>query len=161
MRGNVSAKYTLVEFADYQCPPCRASEEDVQDALTDYNQELRFDFRNFPLTTIHHNALEAAKIAETGRHFGCFWKIHDQLMTTELELPRNHQFFVSLLQKDGVNPPNAEKFYQASAGATVEGDVRLGAQLGIRGTPSFFLCCPSGQVVQLSSLQQLGYWLRG
>jgi hypothetical protein len=80
-------------------------------------------------------------------------------MTTELELPRDHQFFMSLLRKDGVNGTNAEKFYQESSVATVRGDVGLGTKIGVHGTPSFFLCRADGQVVQLSSLHQLRFWL--
>ncbi|MEX2007283.1 MAG: thioredoxin domain-containing protein, partial [Candidatus Levyibacteriota bacterium] len=61
--GSESAKITLVEFGDFQCPACAASYPIVREIKAVYKDELQFVFRNFPLPT-HGNAFAAAVAAE-------------------------------------------------------------------------------------------------
>jgi protein-disulfide isomerase len=48
-RGEASAPYVVVEFADYQCPPCKAENLTVARLLARYHTHVRLVFRNYPL----------------------------------------------------------------------------------------------------------------
>ncbi|MEX2012856.1 MAG: thioredoxin domain-containing protein, partial [Candidatus Levyibacteriota bacterium] len=61
--GSESAKVTLVEFGDFQCPACAASYPIVREIKAVYKDELQLVFRNFPLPS-HGNAFAAAVAAE-------------------------------------------------------------------------------------------------
>src|SRR5579862_3041384 len=57
--GSLAARFTLVEFGDYQCPPCIAASARVQALLARNQRTLRFEFRNHPLA-MHPLAFRAA-----------------------------------------------------------------------------------------------------
>src|SRR5437868_3495516 len=57
-RGATKATVTVEEFGDYQCPPCGALSEPLNQLERDYHNKLRLIFRNFPLAN-HQYALPA------------------------------------------------------------------------------------------------------
>lgn len=73
-----NAKVTLVEFADFQCPACRAIHPLVQQILKDYQGKITFVFRNFPLPQ-HRYAVISAEAAEIAGDQGKFWEMHDAI----------------------------------------------------------------------------------
>ena len=76
-QGDTSAAITLVEYGDYQCPYCGAAYPLVQQVQQQFGADLRFVFRNFPLTQAHPLALMAAELAEAAATLGQFWPMHD------------------------------------------------------------------------------------
>jgi protein-disulfide isomerase len=161
-RGSAECSYTLVEFADYQCPPCRQANEELPGVLRSFGGRLRFDYRNFPLTALHANAMSAALAAESARAQGRFWPIHDALMTTELDLPPSliKPVLSQLVVQEHLDPASFWRYYNNTAPAVVAADIQLGKSLGIGGTPTFLLCCPDHRVIRLPSLEQVKYWMR-
>src|SRR5277367_3458151 len=92
-QGAATAKITIVEFSDFQCPACRAAEEPLKQLLTLYGKDTRFLFKQFPLERVHRNARSAAVAAECMGRQGKFWPFHDALYAHqdewgELEDPR-------------------------------------------------------------------------
>jgi hypothetical protein len=85
-RGEADAPYTLVEFGDYQCPPCREANRELSPILEKCRFKLRFVFRNLPLVSIHKYAMEAAVLAAMARDQGKFWAMHDELYCGGLNL---------------------------------------------------------------------------
>ncbi len=81
--GTDAQKVTLIEYGDYQCPACGAMHQSVKDITTDYRDKLTFIFRNFPLTSIHPNALASSASAEAAGLQGKFWEMHDALYQTQ------------------------------------------------------------------------------
>src|SRR5437016_14559859 len=79
IEGPVNAPLTLVEYGDYQCPYCGAAYPEVKRVQKELGSELRFVFRNFPLTSIHEHAMNAAETAEAASAQGTFWPMHDFL----------------------------------------------------------------------------------
>ena len=64
IRGTLGAVATLVAYGDYECPYTRKSMNVVGQLQQELGEDLRFVFRNFPLTEIHPHALRAAEAAE-------------------------------------------------------------------------------------------------
>src|SRR5512138_3617592 len=82
--GPADAPITLVEFADYQCPFCRAWEQETyQPLLAAYPGKIRIVYRDFPLTSIHPNAMPAAEAGQCADEQGKFWEYHDKLFSGE------------------------------------------------------------------------------
>lgn len=78
VRGPSTSAVTLIEYGDYQCPPCSNSARDVERLLAEYPHDVRFIYRHFP-TRRHRNAVAAAKAAEAAERQGRFWQMHASL----------------------------------------------------------------------------------
>ena len=51
-QGDDTAPVTLVEYGDYQCPYCGAAYPAVKQLQQRFGKDLRFVFRNFPITEL-------------------------------------------------------------------------------------------------------------
>ncbi len=76
-QGPATAAVTLVQYGDYECPYTRLSTTIVRAIQQQLRDQLRFAFRNFPLTDIHPHALHAALAAEAAAAQGKFWEMRD------------------------------------------------------------------------------------
>lgn len=81
--GPKTQKVTFIEYGDYQCPGCGHMYQTVKDMTTKYQDKVTFIFRNFPLTSIHANALAAATAAEAAGLQGKYYEMHDMLYQTQ------------------------------------------------------------------------------
>jgi protein-disulfide isomerase len=79
-RGPANAKVVVVEYADLQCPSCRQLNEAMKGIVPNYPQ-VRFVFRDFPLTQIHSWALTAATAGRCIYHKNpaAFWTYSDYM----------------------------------------------------------------------------------
>ncbi len=144
--GDARAPYTLVEFGDYECPPCRRTQELVHAAMSRYRGRLKLDFRQHPLSQIHPHALEAALATESASTAEEFWMLHERLFQTDLRL----KGAVSGAAKQAGVRMDGRK-----ARKRLDADIALGERLGISATPSFLLCCPDGRVYRLRGIEDL------
>src|SRR2546422_3421807 len=78
-QGPATAAVTLVQYGDYECPYTRQSTTVVRAIQQQLGDQLRFAFRNFPLTDIHPHALHAALAAEAAAAQRKFWEMHDSI----------------------------------------------------------------------------------
>jgi len=81
--GPKTQKVTLIEYGDYQCPGCGHMYQTVKDITDKYQNQVTFIFRNFPLTSLHPNALAAATAAEAAGLQGKYYEMHDLLYTNQ------------------------------------------------------------------------------
>src|SRR5882757_8585001 len=79
IQGNERALVTLVEYGDYECPFCGQAYPIVKEIQRRLGDQLRFVFRNFPLTQSHPHAEHAAEAAEAAGAQDRFWEMHDYL----------------------------------------------------------------------------------
>jgi protein-disulfide isomerase len=77
--GENAKKVTIVEYGDYQCPICEAYFLPVKQAVDTHIKDIKFQFKNLPLTQIHQNAFAGARAAEAASLQGKFWEMHDLL----------------------------------------------------------------------------------
>jgi protein-disulfide isomerase len=80
-RGGERAAVTLVEYGDYECPYSRMAFRTIQRLEQQLAGQLRFVFRQLPLTGIHPHALAAAHFAEAAALQGRFWPMHELLFS--------------------------------------------------------------------------------
>lgn len=138
-----SAKVTLVEFSDFQCPACGVYYPMVSQVVKDFTGTMNFVYRNFPLTDLHPNAQIAAQAAEAAGLQGKYWEMHDALFTKQNDWSASssaQDIFAQYATTLGIN---ADQFKKDIDSDTVKNkiaeDVRDGNTLGINATPTFFL----------------------
>jgi protein-disulfide isomerase len=137
-QGPDDAPVTLVEYGDYECPSCGRAHPIVKEAQRRLRSQLRFVFRNFPLSEQHPHAVRAAEAAEAAGGQGKFWEMHDLLFEhqealDDAELVR----YAALLEID------VEQFRRELAAGMytdrVRKDYGSGLRSGVNGTPTFFI----------------------
>jgi len=141
-KGKKSAKVTVVEFSDFQCPACGAFHPDMKKILSDYNGKIYFIYRHFPLP-IHKNAMKAGEAAEAAGAQGKFWQMHDRLFETQTawsEIADPTSLFVGYAKSLGIDE---EKFKKALDEGTylslIQKDLQDGNKAGVNATPTIFV----------------------
>ncbi|HEY4988921.1 MAG TPA: thioredoxin domain-containing protein [Opitutaceae bacterium] len=137
-QGPAGARVTLVEYGDYQCPFCGAAYPVVKRLQGSLGKELRFIFRNFPLTEAHPFAMIAAEAAEAAALQGKFWEMHDLLFENQALL--EPAAILAWARELGLD---LEKFgtaiRQGEISRRIKEDRRSGIASGVNGTPCFFI----------------------
>jgi protein-disulfide isomerase len=138
VQGPDDAPVILLEYGDYECPHCAEAYLIVKAIQRQMGDQLRFAFRNFPLTQIHPHAQHAAEAAEAAGAQGRFWEMHDILFEHQDALDDPHLLVYAAALK-----LNAQKFGQALLEHTyaerVREDFSAGVHSGVNGTPTFFI----------------------
>src|SRR5213592_879942 len=138
IQGPDTATVTLVQYGDYECPYTRRSTWVVQAIQQQLGDQLRFVYRNFPLTEIHPHALHTAFAAEAAAAQGKFWQMHDYIFHHQhtLEDSDLEQFAEAVgLDMQQYARDMAERPYISR----IEEDLQSGIRSGVRGTPTFFI----------------------
>ncbi|HTW76729.1 MAG TPA: thioredoxin domain-containing protein [Thermoplasmata archaeon] len=131
------AKYSLVEYGDYECPNCLDGVEAVHELLRDLGDDLCYVFRNFPQSDIHPNAVGAAEAAEAADMQAKFWLMHDRLFEHQTELsPALYQRLARELPVDLV--VFNRDLRSGAAARRVAEDVEGARRAGVAATPTFF-----------------------
>jgi len=138
VQGPGSAPVTLVEYGDYECPYCGAAYPIVKELQARVGDELRFVFRNFPISTSHPHAEQAAEAAEAAAAQGRFWEMHDHLYEHQGRLEDDDlRGYAAELGLD-VDRFSAELARHAHADRVRE-DFMSGVRSGVNGTPTFYV----------------------
>lgn len=136
IKGSKNAPVLLVEFADYECPYCEKVNPLIQKLQEEYGDKLSIAYKDFPLP-MHHRAQKAAEAARCAGEQGKYWEYHDVLYYSRqldvTELKKHAQ--VLKLDENKFNKC-LDSGMEAEA---VKKDLEEGKQLGLPGTPSFFV----------------------
>jgi protein-disulfide isomerase len=145
-KGSHAAPVTVYEMSDFQCPYCRQFALETFRAIErEYisTGKVRWVFVNFPLTSIHANAVAAAGTALCAARQGAFWPVHDLLYTyqdTWAPLKEPGSFFLSLADSAGISRP---KLLECVKSPGTESEIRYEAEgaerAGASSTPSFYI----------------------
>lgn len=138
IQGNEQALITLVEYGDYECPYCGFAYETIKKIQNHFQAQLRFIFRNFPLTQIHPLADSAAQTAEFAADHKRFWEMHDLIYENQerLSLPLLFELTQSLkLPIDQLDLALKQQSYEPK----IRKDFLGGVRSGVNGTPTFFI----------------------
>ncbi len=118
--------------------------------LEKYPLQVKLVFKNFPLTK-HKFAKKAAVAAFAARRQGRFWEYHDLLFENVNTL--SDQKFLQIARELGLNLERFEKdINDLKIIAMINQDIRLGAYMGVRGTPTVFI---NGRVSRARTLEAL------
>jgi protein-disulfide isomerase len=139
-RGDANAPLTLVEYGDYECPPCATYNPVVNEVLKRYAGQVKLEYRHFAMTRIHPNALLAAAAAEAAGKQGHYWEMHDLLLMGQQRWAKQdnpEQFFVPMAASIGLD---SNKFLEDLRGPEVQARiVKQMAETNIQAVPAFFI----------------------
>jgi protein-disulfide isomerase len=138
-RGAPTAKYTLVEYADFQCPYCGRGFEVVETLRARYGADLRVVYKHLPLE-IHPEALPSALYMEAIalQSPERAWEFHDTLFQNQDKL--GAQFYEAVAKQMGLDMARlAVDLKSDRVRAAVVTDANEARRLGITGTPAFVL----------------------
>lgn len=137
VKGSPSAKITLIEFADYECPHCKRFQPVLRQILDEFKGDVRLYFKHYPLPQ-HTNARLAAEAAVAAQKQGKFWQYQDKLWENQ----------------DSLTPAELEKYAKeigldmakfraemddAKSKARVQKDRVDGQTLGLASTPTLYI----------------------
>jgi len=148
MKGDPNAPITIIEFSDYECPFCGRFYANTL-PLIEKNfintGKVNFVYRDFPIQSIHPNAVPAAIAAECADDQDSFWSFHDMIF-------ENNDTWSKL---KGVSVLNEFEQYAVTLGLNTEefntclesgkhldevrNDLQDGQNYGVEGTPGFFI----------------------
>jgi protein-disulfide isomerase len=138
IKGDANAIIELVEYGDYQCPHCGRAYPKIKSMQQKFGANLRFVFRNFPLSEVHPQAKIAAVAAEAAAKQGKFWQMHDIIFENQQSL-----FASSLMkyaERIGLDLEQFEADLQNDVlFKRVEADLLSGIRSGVSHTPEFFV----------------------
>ena len=138
IQGSPTAAVTLVEYGDYQCPYCLQAYPIMLDIQEHMGDRMRLVFRNFPLTTVHPDAQNAAEAAEAAGAQAKFWEMHDYLFEHQSRL--DDVALLSYAADLGLDVPRFMRDLETHAfAARVHEDFVSGVRSGVNGTPTFFI----------------------
>lgn len=158
IKGNLDAPVKIVEFSDLECPFCKRFHPTLQQAVDEYDGQVAWVYRHFPLDQLHSKARKEAQATECANELGGnggFWAYTDKLFEIT---PANNGLDLSLLPQIagdiGLDRGkfeeclNSDKYEQH-----IEDDYQDAIASGGRGTPYSVVIAPNGKTFPLSGAQ--------
>jgi protein-disulfide isomerase len=137
-----SAKLTLVEFGDYECPACIEYHPFVKQILSEFSGQVNYVFRNYPLSQ-HANAPVSAYAAEAAGLQGKYWQMHDKIYESTGEWVASSDAKSIFIGYAGVLGLDVKKFTSDIDSDTVKGkvqsDMNDGNLVKLDATPTFYI----------------------
>jgi protein-disulfide isomerase len=139
IKGGSSAKVTIVEYSDFQCPFCAKGTEIIEQIKKKYGKKVKIAFKNFPLP--FHNQAKTAAVAglcAQEQSNDKFWKMHDKMFADQTKLdPKSLKETAKALgldQKKFDTCLDSNKYLER-----VEAEMEAGRKIGVKSTPTFFV----------------------
>jgi len=146
--GDSDAPITIVEFSDFQCPFCaRFHTQTLPSILEEYIEQgkVKLVFRDFPIQSIHPNALPASVAAECANDQNKFREMHDALFEKQSEWNKLETTeALSLFSKYASEMQLDQESFDSCLTSgkhipEIQNDLNDGRDYGVTGTPGFFV----------------------
>ena len=146
--GKLDAPITIIEFSDFQCPFCAKFHIDtLPSIMNEYikNGQVKLVFRDFPIQSIHPNALPASVAAECANEQKKFKEMHDVLFEKQNEWSnKNIESVMNTFSQYASDLGLEEKAFDSCLKngkyiEEIQKDLDDGRTYGISGTPGFFI----------------------
>jgi protein-disulfide isomerase len=146
VEGNPNGKYILVEWADFQCPHCKARFPELKKVI-EQNPDVQLHYKNYPISQNcnhfvewegHKDACNAAAAGVCANIQNAFWPLAEKMFQNQEYLGKDDIRFMA--QQVGLDMTAFETCMSDPAtAAAVKEDVEAGGLANIHGTPSIFL----------------------
>ena len=149
-KGNPAAAVTVVEFTDYQCPSCAATQPILERIAAEYGDRIRLVVRDYPLSQ-HADSHKAAEAAEAAREQGKYWEyamlLYQNQSALQVDKLKEYASRVGLDRTKFDAALDTGRFADS-----VLRDLRDGERVGVNGTPSLFV---NGVRIERATYEQL------
>ncbi len=138
--GTAEPTVEIIAFEDFQCPFCREAAPILRQLLALYPDDIRLVVRDFPLYTVHQQAMPAALAAECADEQDKFWAWRDLVYTRQEQLPSAETVFPTWAKELGLDVEAfSECFSSERHSNEIEKDINSGILAGVGATPTFFV----------------------
>lgn len=138
VKGPAEALVTVVMFSDFQCPACAAAHPVLKQVVAEFGAKVRLAVKDFPLETIHPEALSAALAANAAAKQGKYFEYVEFLYGNQTSLSRDR--YKEFAAAVGLNMQRFDvDFSDRAAADEVRKDYAEGVAAGVGGTPSIFV----------------------
>ena len=146
--GDHNAEVTIIEFSDFQCPFCaRFNTQTLPSIFEEYISQgkVKLVFRDFPIQSIHPNALPASVAAECANEQGKFKEMHDKLFDNQNQWNKQETIdALSLFKQYALEMKLDSKIFESCLDNgkyidEIRKDLKDGQDYGVSGTPGFFI----------------------
>jgi protein-disulfide isomerase len=135
--GHPEAAVTIIEFSDFECPFCKRVEDSI-DRLLENRPDVRLIYMQYPILSLHPEAMVSAEASIEADRQGKFWEFHDALF--DHGPPLNRATVLQIAEDVGLDVDAVRAALdKRTHRARVERDMSIGEGLGITGTPTFFI----------------------
>ncbi len=136
--GDANAPVTVVMFTDLQCNACATVYPVLKKVLGEYGNQIRFVVRDFPLTSLHENAFQAAVAANAARAQNKYFEYKELLYKNQNALDTNS--LVTLAGQIGLDQKRFKRDLKSAKFAEeVRKDMKDGERYGVNSTPTVFV----------------------
>jgi protein-disulfide isomerase len=143
VKGNPDAQVVITEYSDFQCPACAQMEPVLKEVMDKYGDQIRFEYKHFPLISIHPFAVPAAKASEAAAQQGKFWEMHDKLFENQSVWSKGgspEAYFIKYAEEIGLDVSTFRRHLGSSViSDAISTSFKEAQGLGLTGTPALFL----------------------
>lgn len=144
VRGDENARIALIEYSDLECPFCKKFHPTAQRIIDEYEGEVKWVYRHFPLDQIHAKADKEAEAAECAGKLGGndgFWALTNKIFEVT---PSNDGLDLDTLPDLAVDVGLDKTTFETCLNSgemaeNVETDYQSGLKAGVTGTPGNIL----------------------
>ncbi|HET8669845.1 MAG TPA: thioredoxin domain-containing protein [Candidatus Saccharimonadales bacterium] len=156
IRGKQDSRVKLVEYSDFQCPYCGQYYPIVEQVVEKYKDKISYQYRHYPLSQLHGNAISAARASEAASAQGKFWEMYHLIFKNQQswsEVDNSRTVFEGYATEIGLDIAKFREDYASSkANDSINADKREFNALKLpKSTPTFLL---NGKKIQPVSVDE-------
>ncbi|KPJ58276.1 MAG: hypothetical protein AMJ42_03585 [Deltaproteobacteria bacterium DG_8] len=137
IKGSKDAPITVVMFTEFQCPFSKRGKSTLEQLMKAYPNQIKLVFKHFPLG-FHKNAMIAAEAAMAAGAQGKFWEMYDKNFDNQSKLSIDNLKIYAQELNLNMNKFN-DDLESHRFKKIIDADMQKGKELGVRGTPTFFI----------------------
>ena len=153
VKGNPDADVVLVKYSDFECGACAQAAPFVREIVEMYSDDLRFEYKHFPVI---NRTPQAARAAEAAGQQGKFFEFHDALFDNFPEWTQSgnpNALFTRYAEQLDLDMGQWRTHQRASLLRNkIADEFAEGRALGVTGTPTFFL---NGERLNISTYNDI------
>jgi protein-disulfide isomerase len=136
-KGSKTPKYTIVEYADFECGHCKIASATMSELVERRGGQVKVVYKHFPLS-FHPMARKAAAATEAAGKQGKFWEMHDAVFATQTML--DDDLLVGHARALGLNVDQFKTDLTSSEIVKkVDDSHKEGEKIGVEATPTFLV----------------------
>lgn len=136
--GATNPKVVFLEFSDFQCPYCAEVHKTLKQFIANHKNEVALVYKHTPLSSIHSEALPAAKAAWAAGQQGKFWEYHDALFAQQDKLGEELYQNIAKALTLKLTQFNQDR-RSTTAELAIQQDIEMAKSFGVTSTPSFVI----------------------
>lgn len=139
--GTTTAPITIIEFGDFLCPFCSRAVTDLYPRLKNLINEGKISiyFRDF---VVHPEATPIHNAARCANEQGKYWEFNEEIFRKFMngEVTTKKEIWLNLVKDLKLDLQSFEKCVEENRYfSDIQKDTEEGYNLGVRGTPTFFI----------------------